>query len=25
VLDEPAAGGAKIIKLKEHAGIDRRA
>src|SRR5262249_28605005 len=28
VLDEPAvaaAGGAKVIKLKEHAGIDRRA
>ena len=27
VLDEPAAtaGGAKVIKLKEHAGVDRRA
>jgi hypothetical protein len=26
-LDEPAAaaGGSKVIKLKEHAGIDRRA
>src|SRR5262249_28264374 len=23
VLDEPAAGGAKVIKLKERAGIDR--
>jgi len=23
VLDEPAAGGAKVIKLKEHAEIDR--
>jgi len=25
VLDEPAAGGSKVIKLKEHAGIARRA
>jgi len=25
VLDEPAAGGLKVIKLKEPAGIDRRA
>src|SRR5262249_30309089 len=25
VLDEPAAGGLKVIKLKEHAGIDWRA
>src|SRR5262249_6764604 len=25
VLDEPAAGGSKVIKLKEHVGIDRRA
>jgi len=25
VLDEPAAGGAKVIKLREHAGIARRA
>jgi hypothetical protein len=26
VLGEPvAAGGSKVIKLKEHAGIDRRA
>ena len=25
VFDEPAAGGAKVIKLKGRAGIDRRA
>jgi len=25
VLDEPAAGGSKVIKLKERAGIARRA
>jgi hypothetical protein len=24
VLDEPAAGGLKVIKLKERVGIDRR-
>jgi len=24
VLDEPGAGGAKVIKLRERAGIDRR-